>query len=214
MDGIHRGYRCRAKEDSSAGLSSKRNWIIRLTETHRTSPNMQRCSGPREGLESCPECLPLPLLLFHHLPSVHLLHSLHSTWLCVCCSRHPETTHSLTSSLLSTHNPNSKFSGKRFDWPSLGQMPPNPASCGLGWGQHPLVWPMQVRKGLLPKRDPPLVWISWCPPARSLCLPIILTLSNSPAQHHSKPKSFHSFTHPEDSFLLSLWFYSDPQQIR
>lgn len=138
MGCIHRDYAFQAKENTRAGLSSKRNWVIRAKETHSTSSTMQRCWGPREGPESGPERLALPLFLSHHLPFVDLLHSPQGTWLCVCGSRHPKRPHSHCLLLpCPTLSPNSKLPGKGFDWPSLGQVAPDPVSCGRGWGQHP-----------------------------------------------------------------------------
>lgn len=135
---LHSDCGFQAKKNTRAGLSSKRKWIIRPGETDSTLPKVQRFWGPREGLESGPECPPLPLLLFHHLPSVDLLHSLHSTWLCVCCSRHPETTYSRSSSPPSTLDPNSKLQGRDLIGPAWVMCPLiQPA---VAWGRGNIPW--------------------------------------------------------------------------
>lgn len=90
--------------------------------------------GPRKDRvrSRMPASLPPPL---PSPPCVDLHSSLRGTWLNGCGSRHPRRPH--IHSLFCPAGPKSKLPGKGFDWLSLGHVPLDPISSGLGRGQHP-----------------------------------------------------------------------------
>lgn len=98
------------------------------------------CRGAKEGARSGRECLPLSLLLCHQFLSVALLQSsLHSTWLSVCWSRHPDrprTPSLLLPLTLSAPIPNSQ--GRALIGQSGSGAPL--IQSGVAWGGGHIPW--------------------------------------------------------------------------
>lgn len=111
---------------------------------------MQKCPGPREGLESGPECPPHSLLLSPLSPVDLACSSLHSAWLCAGPVR-PQANSS--SFILSAPIPNSQ--GRGLIGPQPGSGDPSIQSA-VAWGESSIPWviaaaptvTMRMRKGL------------------------------------------------------------------